>query len=353
VVGSSKRLVEEEEARLVALRGALREERRELQPLGLTARERVGGLPEAEIAETDRAEGVEALEQSATGHEELRGLVHGQLQDVVDVLSLERDLHDLLAEAAAVALVADHFHVGEELHVDRDYARALTRLAAAAVGVEREHARGDAVQLRAGRLGQELPDLVPGLDVRRRIGARRTSDGRLIDELHVVDQLRSLDGVDLPRVQTGHAAHVAPVAIEEAVADERGLARAGDARDRDELSEWDLRGHAAQVVLARVDDAQHAGAFVLCRSAHRRWWKEACGGRCRPAVDDLTAVLARARAELHVVIGPGDDRGIVLHDDDRVSGVLETSQDGQEPFRVARMQSHGRLVDDVHRLGER
>ena len=72
-------------------------------------------------------------------------------------------------------------------------ARALADLAAAAFGVEREHPRRDAVQLRAGRLGEQLADLVPGLDVRRRIRARGAADRRLIDELHVVDQVRPFE----------------------------------------------------------------------------------------------------------------------------------------------------------------
>ena len=59
------------------------------------------------------------------------------------------------------------------------------------------------------------------------------------------------------------------------------------------------------------------------------------------------------RPELDRVIGAGDDRRIVLDDDDGVAGVLQASQHGEQPLAVARVQSDRRLVDDVHRLGQR
>src|SRR5205085_2753240 len=118
-------------------------------------------LSEPEVAEADGAERDEALEDGSLVDEELHRLVDGELQDVVDALVLVRHLHDLVVEALAAALVAQHLDVGEELHVDRDRAGALARVAAAAGGVEGEVPGGDAVQLRERGLGEKLADLVP------------------------------------------------------------------------------------------------------------------------------------------------------------------------------------------------
>src|SRR5207244_1640656 len=112
------------------------------------------------------------------------------------------------AEATAVALFTNDFDVSEELHVDRRRAGAFAFIAAAADGIEREHASGDAVELRRRRLGEQLADLVPRLDVRCRIRARGASDRRLIDELHVVDVVRTFED-RLSDIESRRAAKVA------------------------------------------------------------------------------------------------------------------------------------------------
>src|SRR6185369_7448442 len=249
------RLIEEEEASavLARLRRRFGEKRRELEALRFAAGERIGRLPEAEIAETDGAERGELLQDGALVDEELCRLVDREVEDLVDVFSFVADLHHLLAEAAAVALFADHFDVGQELHVDLYRAGAFADLAATPFDVEREHAGGHAVQLRRRRLRQQLADVVPRLDVRGGIRARGAADRRLIDELHVVNELRPRE-LALPDVEAVRAADVALIAIEEAVADQRRLAGAGDAGDGDELPERDRNVDALEVVLPRLAD---------------------------------------------------------------------------------------------------
>jgi hypothetical protein len=72
------------------------------------------------------------------GHrtEELRGLLHLHLQDVVDGATLVVDLERLAVVAAAVADVARYVDVGQEVHFDFQHAVALTCLAASAFHVE-------------------------------------------------------------------------------------------------------------------------------------------------------------------------------------------------------------------------
>ena len=52
-------------------------------------------------------------------------LAHRQVEHLVDVAARVLDLEHLRLEALAVALVARHEHVGEELHLDADFALAL------------------------------------------------------------------------------------------------------------------------------------------------------------------------------------------------------------------------------------
>src|SRR5438045_2934015 len=99
------RLVEEEEAALFGA-GALGEERRKFEALRLSAGEGGGRLAETEIAEADGAEGGELFQDGALVDEEAHRLVDGHVEDLVDVAALVLDLHHLLAEAAAVALLA-------------------------------------------------------------------------------------------------------------------------------------------------------------------------------------------------------------------------------------------------------
>src|SRR5256885_10244326 len=58
------------------------------------------------------------------------------------------DVEHLRLEPLAVALIAGHEHVGEELHLDAHLALALTRFAPSARHVEREMTRRQAARAR-------------------------------------------------------------------------------------------------------------------------------------------------------------------------------------------------------------
>ena len=122
-------------------------------------------------------------------------LAHRQVEHLVDVLAAVLDLEHLRLEPLAVALVARHEHVGEELHLDADLALALARLAAAARHVEREVARGEAARLRASfvaanssRIGSNALRYVTGL-LRgvRPIGVWSTSTASVMNSMPSID----------------------------------------------------------------------------------------------------------------------------------------------------------------------
>ena len=68
--------------------------------------------------------------------EELQRLLHGHIQHFGDVLALELDLQRFAVIAFALADLAGHGDIGQELHLDLDIAFAAAGFAAAALDVE-------------------------------------------------------------------------------------------------------------------------------------------------------------------------------------------------------------------------
>ena len=187
----------------------------------------------------------------------------------------EADLERLAIVALALAHLARHVDVRQEVHLDLHEAVALTRLAAAALHVEREASRPIAANLRLGQLGEELANRREESGVRRRIRARRATDRTLVDVDDLVDVLEARDA----RVRAGNHARAIEMPRQRAmqnVFDQRRLARAGHAGDRDEQSERNLDVEVAKVVLARAldanrcDAARTADASSASRSSSRR-----------------------------------------------------------------------------------
>ena len=198
---------------------------RELDALRLAARERRRGLAELDVVEPDVVQRLEPPAQLRDLREELQRLLDRHLEHVGDRLALEAHLERLAVVARALARLARHVHVGQEVHLDLDLPVALARLAAAAADVEREASRLVAAHLRLGRERVELADVVEQLRVGRRVRARRPADRRLVDVDHLVERLDPLDA----RVLAGLRAHPVEPVRERLVDDlvhERRLARA-------------------------------------------------------------------------------------------------------------------------------
>ena len=102
-----------------------RQVRRDLDPLRLAARQRRGRLAEAEVAEADLVEHLQAPQHLRRRAEEGQRLAHRQVEHLMDVAAPVAHLEHLRLEALAVALVAGDEHVGQELHLDADFALAL------------------------------------------------------------------------------------------------------------------------------------------------------------------------------------------------------------------------------------
>ncbi len=142
------------------------------------------------------------------------------------------------------------------------------------------------------------------------------------------------------------------------VGDERALAAARHAGDRDERPERHPQVHVLQVVLPGADHLERLPVAAPAALRHRDGplAAQVCpGDRARlrehrfdgPVGDDLAAVLARPRADVdHPVRGP-DRLLVVLDDEDRVPEVTQPRQ-GRDQLRVVPLvQPDRRLVEDV------
>ena len=175
--------------------GDLGELGRELHPLRLAARELRGRLAEPDVVEPDVVQRVEAARDLRDVLEERAGIRDRHLEHVGDRLALEADLERLAVVALAVALLAGHVDVGQEVHLDLDLAVAAADLAAPALDVEAEPAGLVAARPRLAGLGVELADVVEDVGVGRRVGPRRAPDRRLVDVDDLVDLLDAVDPV--------------------------------------------------------------------------------------------------------------------------------------------------------------
>ena len=118
--------------------GALGQLAGQLDPLRLAARQRRRRLAEAHVAEADVDERLHVAGDGRLVGEELERLLARQVEHLGDVLALERDVEGVAVVAGALAHLARHVHVGQEVHLDLDGAVARARLAAAALDVEGE-----------------------------------------------------------------------------------------------------------------------------------------------------------------------------------------------------------------------
>ena len=128
-VQAGGRLVEDVEHAIAAVR---RQVRGDLDPLRLAARQRRRRLAEPQVAEADLVEHLQPAQHLRRAAEERQRLADGHVEHLIDAAAAVLDLEHLRLEALALALVARHEHVGEELHLDLDHALPFARLAASA-----------------------------------------------------------------------------------------------------------------------------------------------------------------------------------------------------------------------------
>ena len=151
------------------------------------------GWPEPDVAEADVDQRLQVPGDRRDRREEVDGLLDRHVEHLGDGLALVVHLERLAVVAGAVADLARHVDVRQEVHLDLDRAVAGAGLAAAALDVEGEPALLVAAHLRLGGLGEQLADVVEDAGVGRRVGPRRAADRRLVDVDDLVDVLEAGD----------------------------------------------------------------------------------------------------------------------------------------------------------------
>ncbi|MCY1339899.1 hypothetical protein D9M69_257990 [compost metagenome] len=377
------RLVEHEQAarqRIAAgarrrgLRG-FGKEAGQLQALRLAARQRRHGLAQLHVFEADIDNGLQHAQHRGIAGEIGRRFADGQFQHVGNAErarrlpgdgALDLYLQHFGAVAGAVAIRAAQVDVAEELHLDVLEARAAAGRAAPVAGVEAERARGIAALQRHRRPGEELADLVERPDVAGRVGARGLADRRLVDEHHVIDQVRAGQLAVRPR-RFRRLAEMARQRRVQHVLQQRGLARARHAGHAHQPLQRDLYGDILQVVFGRAfqHDARQRvvdGAALPVRGiGHAAAPAEIGTGQRvgiadigRRAVEhDMAAALARAGAHVDQAVRGEHHRGIVLDHHQRIARVAQPVHGLDDAVQVARVQADAGLVQHEQRIDQR
>ena len=319
----------------------------ELDALGLAAGERGGGLAQVDVAQAHVVERLELVLDARDVGEEGQRLVDRHVQHVRDGLAVIEHLERLAVVALAVADLAGHVDVRQEVHLDLDLAVALAGLAAPSRHVEREAPGAVAARAALGQRREEGPQVVPEPDVGGRVGARGAPDRRLVDVDDLVDELHALELLVRPDRALGAVDGVGERGRER-VRHERALARARDAGDHRERAELDLGGHVLQVVGAGAGDLDRALARVaaplgqadLARSGEVGARDGFGAGRDllgRAGGDHASAQLAGARTHVDHVVRGADGVLVVLDHNHRVAEVAQALERGNKTLVVALM----------------
>src|SRR5260370_4032498 len=142
---------------------------------------RCGGLPEAQVAESNFIQDTEFRNNLGNVDEKRQRFANRQLQYFVDILPVIANFQNSALEARASALFADEFDVRKKLHLHGDCTIALAALAAAARNVEAKMAGGVTAALRIRRVGKSFSNSVERRNTITRLRTEPSADRRLSD----------------------------------------------------------------------------------------------------------------------------------------------------------------------------
>ena len=383
------RLVEHEQRsapghRLAACAGALRrfsQKTSELESLRLAARQRRHRLTQLDVFQADINDRLQRADHVAVGAEQLRRLVHRQVQHLGHIQAaqlapgsvgsaprrgqpaVDTHLQNFGPVALAVAVGAAQVDVAEKLHLHMLEARTTAGGAAAVAPVETELGRGVAALARQLRVGEYFADRVPSAHIADRVRPCRLSDRRLVDEHHIAQQFGAEQALETAR-RIGGSTEVAQQRRCQHVLNQRRLARAAHAGDAYQPLQRYLDRDAPEVVLVRAlehqprrvgrHQARKAHADLLAPAEVGAGQRIGVAQVLRAAVeDDLTAALPRPRPHVDHPVGRQHHGRIVLDHHQRVAGVAQPLHRLDDAMHIARMQSYAGLVEHKQRVHQR
>ena len=165
----------------------LREFGGQFDSLAFSTRKGGGGLAKFDVAEAYILDGLDLAEDLGHVLEELDGLIDGHVEHVGNRLAFIAHFERFTVVTLAVALLARHLDIGQEVHLDGLVTIAATGLASPAFHVERETARLVASYLGFGQVDEQGTDIGENTGVGGGIGTGCSSDGTLVDIHYLVD----------------------------------------------------------------------------------------------------------------------------------------------------------------------
>ncbi|MNP24430.1 hypothetical protein D3C76_1171910 [compost metagenome] len=171
--------------------------------------------------------------------------------------------------------------------------------------------------------------------------------------------LQAIAAVVRRRFQAACAIEGGGTEREQGVVDQRRLARTGHASHTSQQADRDFQVDVLQVVAARALELERK---LLVTRSTLGWYgnldpaRQVLAGQRirmghdlgrRPFGDDLAAVHAGARPDVHHVVGQANGVLVVLDHDHRVADVAQVLEGAEQPVVIALVQANRRFVEDV------
>ena len=206
----------------------------ELEPLPLAGRQRFERLPESEMIEADIDQPCRSFFSSDRCVRKKRNASRTVRSSTSEMSSPHLDLERLLPKPPAQAPRTRHADIGQEPHVDAPAPLPFAFSAAAARLIEAERPRPVVADLRVGRLGENVADLVERLHERGRVAPRGPGQRRPIEKDDVLHPRPAEDAPCVrPGVGSSSRTNRAPAGPADAGDDADDAERHRDIADRD------------------------------------------------------------------------------------------------------------------------
>ena len=221
---------------------------RKFQSLSLASGERRGRLPQPEITQTHFGQGQARCMELGHSPKETHRLIDGELKDIGDVQALVSDLQRLAVVALPAAGLAGDIDRRKKVHLNFEKTISLALLAAPAFDIEAKATGVVAANPGRGDRGEEIPDLVEHPGVGGRVGSWGATNGCLIDDDALLEELQIANLAMSPRTLF-RSIPLAEKGAPQNVIDKRGLATAADAGHARHRSQRDAGIDIAQIIL--------------------------------------------------------------------------------------------------------
>ena len=150
-------------------------------------------MPDLDIAQANLRQHRHFVADRGDGLEHLHRVLHRHVEHVGDRQALPFDLQRFAVVAFAVAFLARHIDVGQEVHLDFDQAIAATCFAASALDVEAEPARLISARGAFGQLREPVADVGERAGIGCGVRPWRAANGGLVDVDHLVAMFQPCD----------------------------------------------------------------------------------------------------------------------------------------------------------------